>query len=78
MTPDPSKICFGLSRELDRASCASYLQLLGRKDFSELFADRPSSEEIEIVVDMIGSLLHKYLTKQEYHRLFLLDDHHHD
>jgi hypothetical protein len=78
MTPDPSKICFGLSRELDTASCSSYLQLLGRKDFSELFADRLSSEEIEIVVDMIGSLLHKYLTKQEYHRLFLLDDHHHD
>ena len=78
MTPDPSKICFGLSPELDRASCASYLQLLGRKDFSELFAGRLSSDEIEIVVDMIGSLLHKYLTKQEYHRLFLLDDHHHD
>ncbi len=78
MTPDPSKMCFGLSPELDRTSCASYLQLLGRKDFSELFADRLSSEEIEIVVDMIGSLLHKYLTKQEYHRLFLLDDHGHD
>ena len=78
MTPDPSKICFGLSHELDRTSCASYLQLLGRKDFAELFAERLSSEEIEIVVDMIGSLLHKHLTKVEYHRLFLLDDHHHD
>jgi len=78
MTPDPRKICFGLSDELDRASCASYLQLLGRKDFAELFAERLSGEEIEIVVDMLGSLMHKHLTKQEYHRLFLLDDHHHD
>ncbi len=78
MTPDPGKICFGLSRELDRESCASYLQLLGRKEFSELFAARLSSEEIETVIDMIASLLHKHLNKQEYHRLFLLDEHHHD
>ncbi|MEE4164530.1 MAG: hypothetical protein V2I35_00925 [Desulfocapsaceae bacterium] len=78
MTPDTSKICFGLSLELDRASCASYLQLLGRKEFSERFADRLSSEEIETVIDMIGSLLHKHLNKQEYHRLFLLDENHHD
>ncbi len=76
MIPDPSKICFGLSPELDKSSCASYLQLLGRKEFAEVFAERMSSEEIEIVVDMIGSLIHKHMTKQEYHRLFLLDDHH--
>lgn len=76
MRPDPSKICFGLSPELDKASCSSYLQLLGRKEFAEVFADRMSSEEIETVVDMIGSLIHKHITKQEYHRLFLLDDSH--
>ena len=76
MVPDPHKICFGLSTALDRSSCAAYLQLLGRKEFSELFAQRLSSEEIETVIDMIGSLLQKHLTKQEYHRLFLLDEHH--
>jgi len=76
MRPDPSKICFGLSPELDKSSCSSYLQLLGRKEFAEVFADRMSSEEIETVVDMIGSLIHKHMTKQEYHRLFLLDDSH--
>ncbi len=76
MIPDHSKICFGLSPELDKTSCSLYLQLLGRKEFAEVFADRMSSEEIETVVDMIGSLIHKHITKQEYHRLFLLDDSH--
>ena len=78
MTIDPSKICFGLSEELDTESCAAYLQLLGRKEFAEMFSERLSSEEIEILVDMIASLLHRHLSKQEYHRLFLLEqDHHH-
>lgn len=78
MNIDISKICFGLSEELDTESCAAYLQLLGRKEFAELLAKRLSSEEIETLVDMIASLLHRHLSKQEYHRLFLLEkDHHH-
>ena len=78
MNIDTTKICFGLSEELDTQSCVAYLQLLGRKEFAEMFAERLSSEEIETLVDMIASLLHKHLSKQEYHRLFLLDeDHHH-
>lgn len=77
MKPDPSKICFGLNAELDTTSCVTYLQLLGRKEFSEIFAQRLSSEEIEQLVDMIAALMHKHLSKQEYHSLFLLDDHHH-
>lgn len=77
MTPDASKICFGLSSELDKASCTTYFQLLGRKEFADLFADRLSSVEIETVIDMIGSLMHKHLSEQEYHQLFLLDDQHH-
>ena len=76
MIPDPGKICFGLNPELDQASCSSYLQLLGRKEFADIFSKRLSSEEIEVLVDMIGSLLHRHLSKQEYHRLFLLEDHH--
>lgn len=76
MKLDPSKICFGLTSELDTTSCAIYLQLLGRKDFAELLATRLSSEEIEMLTDMVAGLLRKHLSKQEYHKLFLLDDHH--
>ncbi|THB75504.1 MAG: cytoplasmic protein [Desulfobulbaceae bacterium] len=78
MSIDPKNICFGLSEVLDRQSCALYLQLLGRKDFAELFAARLSSDEIEILVDTITSLLQKHLAKNEYHKHFLMDeDHHH-
>ena len=77
MNPDPTKICFGLSEELDTTSCAAYLQLIGRKEFAEVFAKRLSSSEIETLVDMLGSLMQKHLSKQEYHKLFLMDEHHH-
>lgn len=72
--PDPRQICFGLSQELDTSSCALYLQLLGRKPFAETFAARLSSQEIELLVDTIGSLMRRHLSEQEYHRLFLCDD----
>ena len=77
MKLDPSKICFGLSDELDTASCATYLQLVGRKEFSEFFAERLSGDEIETLVDLLAALMRKHLSKQEYHALFLLDEHHH-
>jgi len=78
MKPDPSTICFGMNTELDQSSCATYLKLLGRDEFAKTFAERLSSEEIEILVDMVTSLMQKHLSKQEYHKLFLLDEHHHD
>lgn len=72
--PDPRHICFGLSEELDASSCALYLQLLGRKPFAETFAQRLSSQEIELLVDTIGSLMKRHLSEQEYHALFLCDE----
>lgn len=78
MSIDPQNICFGLNQERDATSCALYLQLLGRKDFAELFAGRLSSPEIAALVDTITVLLRKHLSKEEYHKLFLQNqDHHH-
>lgn len=69
--PDPGAICFGLSTELDQRSLAAYLQLLGNKELSTTLAARLSSEEIEELIDLIGSLMRKHLSKKEYHHLFL-------
>lgn len=77
MERDPGNICFGLSAELDATSLAVYLQLLGRKECAELLYERLSREEIEVLVDMITGLMQKHLSKQEYHRVFLLEDHYH-
>jgi hypothetical protein len=79
MKPDPSKICFGLTEELDRQSLATFLKLGGQEEFTNLFTSRLSSEEIIQLVDHFMDLLRKHLNENEYHRLFLGDSpHHHD
>jgi hypothetical protein len=78
MNLDPGKMCFGLSDELDRQSFVTFLRLLGQQELAELLATRLSGDEINQVVDSIFLLLRKHLTKEEYHRHFLLDPHHHE
>ena len=68
---------FGLTPEKDRESCAIFLQLLGRPDLAETLSSRLSPGEIERLVDLVSSLMREHLSKQEYHRLFLDEDHHH-
>ena len=75
--PDPAKICFGLTEEIDQQSLTSFLQLSGQEEFSKIFATRLSSEEIIHFVDHFMDLLRKHLSGNEYHRLFLGDTHHH-
>ena len=75
--PDPAKICFGLTEEIDRQSLADFLRLGGQEEFSRIFAARLSREEIIGLVDHFMDLLRKHLSEDEYHRLFLGDDHHH-
>ena len=77
MKPDPSKICFGLTEELDRQSLATFLQLGGQENLATLLAERLSSEEIIQFVDHFMDLLRKHLSENEYHRIFLGDTHHH-
>ncbi len=76
--PDPSKICFGLTEELDRQSLATFLQLGGQENFSELFAERISGEEIIPFVDHFMNLIRKHLSENEYHHVFLGDSHYHE
>jgi len=77
MKLDASKICFGLTEELDRQSLATFLQLGGQEDLAKLLASRLSSEEIIRFVDHFMDLLRKHLSENEYHGLFLGDTHHH-
>lgn len=72
----PSQICFGLNQELDRQSFSCFLQLAGRPEFADLLAARLTSAEIEQHVDAFTGLLRKYLSKSEYHQVFLRDDTH--
>ncbi len=78
MKPDASKICFGLTKELDQQSLSTFLQLCGRLEFAEEISTRLSSEETTELVDHIMKLLRNHLSENEYHRLFLGDTRHHD
>ena len=75
--PDPGAICFGLSPELDRQSCAAYLRLLGRTELAQTLSSRLSPREIEELIDLISSLMRKHLSAPEYHSLFLNEQHPH-
>ena len=75
--PDPAAICFGLSHELDRQSCAAYLQLLGRAELARTLSSRLSENEIEKLIDLTSGLMRKHLSKQEYHTLFLGEEEEH-
>lgn len=77
MKLDPSKICFGLTEELDRQSFATFLQLGGQAKLAEVLSTRLTSEEIVDFTDSFMVLLRKHLNEQEYHQLFLQDEHHH-
>lgn len=78
MKLDASKICFGLSKELDQQSLFIFLQLCGRPDFAKEFSTRLSSDETTKLVDHVMNLLRNHLSENEYHRLFLDDTDHHD
>lgn len=78
MKPDASKICFGLSEELDQQSLSTFLQLCGRVEFADEISTRLSSEETTELIDHIMKLLRNHLSENEYHRIFLDDTRHHD
>lgn len=82
MNRTPASICFGLDLDLDRRSCAAFLQLLGQPKLAETLAGRMNSGEIEQLVDHCAALLRTHLSEHEYHELFLQDNHqstsHHD
>ena len=77
MSLDPSLICFGLDTEHDRKSLSIFLQLAGRKEFTELLASKMKSEDIDALVTDFSNVLRKHLTENEYHQEFLQDDHSH-
>jgi len=74
---DPEKMYFGLSEEIDRKSFACFLWLSGQPDLAELLSSRVTTEEIDTHINAFMGLLKKYLTDDEYHRFFLLDENHH-
>jgi hypothetical protein len=65
---------FGFDRESDEATITWYLQKFSDDEHMALIRQRMSTEDLEGLFNRLGGLLKKYLTEEEYHRVFLKDD----
>ena len=65
---------FGASREEDEATVIYYLQKFSDDQLMELIRERMSDEDLEVLFNLIGRLMKKYLTEKEYHTYFLKEE----
>jgi hypothetical protein len=68
---------FGMDRKTDEASLVVYLQKFSDDDLMKALKERLTDGEINEVVDLIHRLMHNHFKEEEYHQLFLKDDHGH-
>ena len=66
---------FGADRKTDESTVICYLQKFSDDTLMEHLISRFSDDELSAIFDLITRLLKKHLTNEEYHRLFLKDDH---
>jgi hypothetical protein len=62
---------FGLDRQSDEHAVQLYLQKFSDDRLMEVIVKRMSDEDLTEVFELIGKMLRKHLTEQEYHQLFL-------
>jgi hypothetical protein len=66
---------FGLNRDTNQNTIIYYLQKFSDDSLMETLKERLSDSELETLFDLISGLLHRHLSEEEYHRLFLKEDH---
>ncbi len=64
-------IGFGFDRETDESTVWVYLQKFSDDELMKAILKRMSNEDLQKIFELVGGLLKKYLSDQEYHRLFL-------
>ncbi len=73
--PDPFTICFGLNRETDEESLATFLRHFTSTELLETLIPRLTDDEIKQVVEFATGIMHNHLQEDEYHSLFLKEEH---
>lgn len=68
---------FGADRATDEATVMVYLQKFSDDDLLKHIVSRLSDAELAEIFDLVNRLMVTHFTEDEYHRLFLKDDHHH-
>ena len=68
---------FGLDRNTDEQSLVTFLRLFSQDRLLGTLAPRMREEEIHQVVDLLTGIMRNHLSDEEYHNLFLGEEHHH-
>ncbi|NLX19932.1 MAG: hypothetical protein GXY53_11745 [Desulfobulbus sp.] len=68
---------FGLDRATDEKSFITFLRQFSEDKLLSCLVPRMSEEEIHQVVDLLTLVMRSHLSSDEYHRLFLGEDHEH-
>ncbi len=66
---------FGLDRPTDEKTVIYYLQKFSDDAMADVITKRMQDAELSTLFEMLSDLLRKYLSENEYHALFLKDDH---
>jgi hypothetical protein len=65
---------YGFNREVNEYTLTYYLQKFSDDENMAGIRSKMSDEDMENLFNILGDLLRKYLTDEEYHRLFLKDE----
>jgi peptide methionine sulfoxide reductase MsrA len=68
---------YGLDRETDENTVIYYLQKFSDDALVRHLASKMTGDELEEVFMLINRILKHHLSENEYHQLFLKDDHDH-
>lgn len=64
-------LAFGLDRETDEATLASYIQMFSDDDVLKTLLPRMTEKELESLFLTITAILKQHFKESEYHTLFL-------
>jgi hypothetical protein len=62
---------FGYNREVDEATVKYYLQKFSDDSHASIIIPRMSDQDLDLLFNVLGDLMKKYLNEGEYHRYFL-------
>ena len=65
---------FGFSREVNEYTLIYYLQKFADDKHMSFISPKMTDADMEELFNFLGTLLKKYLTDEEYHKIFLKED----
>ena len=66
---------FAVEAETDENTIIYYLQKFSDDELMQVLKSRLQDNELAALFDILSDLLRKHLTEDEYHRLFLKEEH---